>query len=410
MYNDKPAGQNSDELLVELYETGKSWLGRWMFIIVTFLAVSVVFFVSALEGTSEIKASKGTSGKIMTLWRNANGFDENQYPNEYVDTFHYNEKDYYFVIDSYKKIQLVDELGVPVYDIEGKPIYVETSEILKWHWSYDGGLDYVFKDGKFYALSAVVFVVSMLVAVFNYNEGKNKAKKNDRYVGALKTFKESKEKVKQKTHLLPRYCKYKYTQTKQMLIDSVLDSAEVTLDEYKNYNKIKKNLRRWQKRRLNKIRKIKVERLDPSDILQDRDRSILKYKMLAQSEKSHKFNFIIFGGIQRLVNVALTGLVVAFGVVLGNWFLGVSYGLTVLMSAFSGFGIGSDYVLNTLRARIIGKADYLNEFNNLIPMFETEVEKEKEKVVVTPQVELKVTVDKTKNVLNSTQLPVISVQ
>ena len=59
----------------------------------------------------------------------------------------YDGKEYYFVIDGR------DE---------------ETKEITKWHWAFDGGLGYVFKDYKFYVMTFISLVLSMFVASVNF--------------------------------------------------------------------------------------------------------------------------------------------------------------------------------------------------------------------------------------------------
>ena len=65
----------------------------------------------------------------------------------------------------------------------------------------------------------------------------------------------------------------------------------------------------------------------------------------------------------------LSGLVVAFGVVFGNWVLGLTYGLTILISYVSSIVVATDFTSTTLRNRYLAKADFLNEFNNIKETF-----------------------------------------
>ena len=94
-----------------------------------------------------------------------------------------------------------------------------------------------------------------------------------------------------------------------------------------------------------------------------------KITLLPMSQKEHQRMFTISGGIQKIISSALSGLVVAFGVVLGNWVLGITYGLTVIMSFVSAIVIATDFVTTTLRNRYLAKADLLNEFNNIKEQF-----------------------------------------
>ena len=83
--------------------------------------------------------------------------------------------------------------------------------------------------------------------------------------------------------------------------------------------------------------------------------------------------------IQKIISSALSGMVVALGVVLGNWFLGLTYGFTVLLSFITSNITGADYANSGLRQRYIAKADLLNEFYNMVGYFEGEAKKEKQR-------------------------------
>lgn len=120
---------------------------------------------------------------------------------------------------------------------------------------------------------------------------------------------------------------------------------------------------------LGKIKKIKVKKIHSSDLLQEHTHVGVKVTLLPMSQKEHQRMFTISGFIQKLISSALSGMVVAFGIVLGNWVLGITYGMVVVSSFISSIIVAGDFVSNTLRNRYIAKADYLNEFDNIKERF-----------------------------------------
>ena len=54
-----------------------------------------------------------------------------------------------------------------------------------------------------------------------------------------------------------------------------------------------------------------------------------------------------------------------FGLVIENWTVGLVYSLMIFMSWVSAVMTATDYVETKLKARYIGKADYLIEFDNI---------------------------------------------
>jgi len=86
-------------------------------------------------------------------------------------------------------------------------------------------------------------------------------------------------------------------------------------------------------------------------------------------QKEHQRGFVFCVILQRVLTSALSGLTVAFGIVLGNWVLGITYGVSVFISFVSAIVIATDYVNTTLRNRFLAKADLLNEFDNIKEKF-----------------------------------------
>ena len=137
------------------------------------------------KGTKEVKASSSVSGKILSEWRLEKGI-ETGFPEEKVDIMTYDGKEYYFVIDGRD-----DE---------------ETKEITKWHWAFDGGLGYVFKDYKFYVMTFISLVLSMFVASVNFTSTIRSLTKTNEFAKTLIYYQQQKDKSKPYTQYLSLFC------------------------------------------------------------------------------------------------------------------------------------------------------------------------------------------------------------
>lgn len=346
--------QPKDSAFYVAYTKARTWISTFLGVILTVVGIGVVFVVSSLEGTKEIQASNTVSATIMTLFREQN--PGAQYPEEQVDIVEYNGREYYFVV----------KFDDP-----------ETPEIEDWYFAYDGGLDYVFSDYKFYVLTAITTVVSVYVAYVNYISTTRSVMGTEAFAKTLKYYQEKKTKVDKYTQYIPDFCIYKNKQAYENLKRDIIEEASISYDVYKqnefNYEFFQK-LEPWQKQILKKIRKIKVAKIYSSDLLQEQGGmgNELKIALLPQGQKEHQRMFVWGGLIQRVLTSALSGLTVAFGIVLGNWVLGVTYGISVFISFVSAIVIATDYVSTTLRNRFLAKADLLNEFDNIKERFITE--------------------------------------
>jgi hypothetical protein len=336
-----------DPKLFQAYSKARTWVTALLGIIITFIGIAVIFVVASLEGTKEITASNSDAGKILSQWRVDNNLADNVYPQEKIDIFLYDDKEYYFIIDSYN----------------------EDGEILKWHFAYDGGIEYLFKDYKFYVIVALSIVISVYVAQVNYTSTVRALMEKESFARTLKKYQDTKKQVEKFTHYISDFCNYKNKQAYETIKRDIIEEAGINYDFYNSSKFDKSKLEKWQKEKLNKIKKINFKRLHSSDLLQEQGYLFRKMRFLPPSQKEHQTSFMITGTIQKIITSFLSGLMISFGIIIGNWVLGAAYGFTVLLSYVSAVIIAADFVNSTLRNRFIGKSDLLNEFNNLKDVF-----------------------------------------
>ena len=344
--------ETKDSVFYTTYTKARSWVSTFLGIILTILGIGVVFVVSSLEGTKEIQAPSAVSASILNVWRENN---EGLYPEQRAEIIEYNGKEYYFVI---------------TFD---DPI---TDEVDQWHFAYDGGLDYVFSDYKFYVLTAITSVVSIYVAYVNYITTTRSVMGTEAFAKTLKHYQEKKQKIEKYTQYIPDFCMYKNKQAYENAKRDIIEEAAISYDVYKQNefnNAYLSKLAPWQKKILSKIRKIRVRKIYSADLLQEHNNGgmELKIDLLPQSQKQHQRSFVWGGIVNRILTSALSGLTVAFGIVLGNWVLGITYGISVFISFVSAVVIATDFVSTTLRNRFLAKADLLNEFDNIKDKFIT---------------------------------------
>ena len=341
------------EKRINLYEgidTFKSFISTFLGLFVAIIGIILVFIISTLEGTKEIKASNKENAIIMTMFREQSDKD---YPENKVDIVEYNEKSYYFVIEKAN----------------------DDGTIIDWYFAYDGGIDYVFSDYKFYVLTGITIMISVFVAQINYTTSINSAKNTTKFLKTQKVFQDVKSKISKHTQYIPMFCAYK---NKQLYDDEkrrIIESADITYEFFKSDKFDINKLEKWQLDILKGIKKIKVKRISSSDLLQEKNSRSKTISLLPISPEDHKKNYTMTSIVQKIISSALSGMTVAFGVVLGNWVLGLTYGATVLLSFIMANITGADYANNGLRQRYIAKADLLNEFDNMIDFF---IEQEKE--------------------------------
>lgn len=336
----------------------KSWVKSILGILITIIGVAVIFIVASLEGTRSVKASGATSAKLLAKWREDNNITDHSYPEAQADIIVYEDKEYYFVIEE---------------------LNPETNEIVKWYFAYDGGLDYILNDYKFYVLTLLTIAISISVARINFISTVNKEKENERFKASQKYYSEEKTRIKQFTQYLPAFCSNK---TRQAFADKkreIVESADIVYSDFLKEDFDKTKLEKWQRKKLRKIKKIKVQPLVAADLLQERNHVDANIRMLPASQEKLQNQYMAKNLVMKVISSALSGVVVGFGVVLGNWYLGLTYGFTILMSAINAVAVAKDLTDTTLRFRFIAKGDYLNEFFNIKEMF---IEEERQKAVI----------------------------
>lgn len=348
-FNDKNLS-NEDNSSVDIYETyekTKAFLSAWLGVIITVLAIIVIFIVAAVDGSKEVKASNSVSGRLLNIWRDENGV-ETGFPEERTYIIEYKDREYYFIVES----------------------YAEDGSVLEWYWAYDAGIEYIFEDYKYYVLVGITLIFSIFVSSLNYNSTLEKVIETVKFKNSLIYYQEKKEKVSKKTHLLPKFCNYKNSQTYEDAKRDIVEKSDINWDYYNSKEFNKQKLLRWQRRNLRKIKKIKIFRITTSDLLQEQNFSRYKIRILPEGQKEHKRKFMISGIISKLITTLMSGAVAGFGIIIDNWVLGLVFGSTILMSAFGAIVSAADYGSNTLKNRFIGKGDLLQEFSNISYLFE----------------------------------------
>lgn len=329
--------------IADVYNKTRSWITASIGIIIAILCAGAMFIISSIEGTKEVKASSSVSGKILSEWRLEKGI-ETGFPEEKVDIMAYDGKEYYFVIDER------DE---------------ETKEITKWHWAFDGGLGYVFKDYKFYVMTFISLVLSMFVASVNFTSTIRSLTKTNEFAKTLIYYQQQKDKAKPYTQYLSLFCIEKNKEAYDIAKRDIIEDAGILYVDYINNKYEYKMLMNWQKRKLRKIRKIKIDKLHSNDLLQEKAQSATKVQMLTVSQSKFQTKFMTSKFFKSVLNSAVGGLSFAFGLVIENWTVGLVYSLMIFMSWVSAVMTATDYVETKLKARYIGKADYLIEFDNI---------------------------------------------
>lgn len=322
-----------------------TWLGTAVMLV----GVILIFFIAALEGTKTIKATNRDSVKILQQWRNVSPEREFAYPKEMEELFSYQDKEYYFVIDK------VNE---------------ETNEIMKWHFAYDGGIGYIFKGYKFYVLTILTIIISVNVGYVNFITTINRTKEQTKFVKSLQYYQKEKERISEYTPHLQDFCIYKKTQGFEEKKREIVESADIKYNYFLSEHFNEESLKKWQKKRLKKIKKIKIQKFTATELLQEGGTSSsTKVEFLPQDQETIQRNYLIRSIIEKTFSSFLGGFVVGFGFILGEWFLGLTYGFTVFMSFIGSIILATNIANTTIRGRIIAKADYLNEFYNMKETF-----------------------------------------
>ena len=333
--------------IITHFEKTKSFINVWLGVILTVLAMLVIFIVAALEGSREIRSSNSVSGMLLNEWREQQQVTTG-FPEPYVTVIEHNNRDYYFVVNE---------------------VNPDTQEIISWYWAYDGGIGYVFYDYKHYVLVAITFVFSIFVSFVNYNSTIDKATKTDNFKKTLSFYKVKKENISDYTQYLPSFCAFKtkeaYIEEKQDIVESANLNWKDFQDEKIDFSKLEK----WQKKRLKKIEKIKIVRLRAKDLLYEVKYGGNKIALLPKSQEEHRRSFLYKGGFIKFITLFMSGLIAGFGIIIGNWVLGTVFAFSILLSAIGAVASAADYAITTLRNRYIAKGELLSEFYNVKDLY-----------------------------------------
>lgn len=326
----------------KMYDKARSWITAMLGVIVMVIGVAAVFLIASLEGSQEVKANNRDTSQLVQTWRKNN---ETKFPEEKVDLIDYEGEKYYFVVE------------------ERDPI---TGEPTEWYFAYDGGIEYVFEDTKFYVLAGITLMIAIFVSYINYVSTVRSAQQGENFKKTLIYYKQKKEKIGGYTQYISDFCIDKNHELYESEKRNIIEEAEISYDYYKSDDFDEDKLEKWQKKKLKKIKKIKIKRIRSYDLLHEHGSNrTSRVSLLPMGEDEHRRRFLIFGSIQKLFSVALNGMVVSFGVILTNWFLGIAYGVVVFISFITSIVIAADFTNTTLRNRYIGKANLLTEFNNV---------------------------------------------
>ncbi len=341
MADDPKVVENDENKVYNSYQSGRSWLIASLGLIITVVAIALIFFISSMEGTRIVQAGNRTSGKILEIWRLEEGIEDG-FPEPKVTIVVFEDREYFYIEE-----------------------YDENGNVEDWYFAFEGGLQYVFNDYKYYVLTAIVSAIAIFVIYINYTSSVQNAKGSKKFGSTLMFYKDAKTKVSGFFQLLPMFCIDKNKETRDIEVRNIVEEAGLFYEDYMKKKINLKNLEKWQKKILKKIPKVKIEVLRSTDLIQEKSKGGNTIRMLPMGEQEHQKSYLIKTSINKVVTISLSGVVVAFGVVLGNWTLGATYGFTVALGAVTASIAGTEYVYNTLKNRYISKANYLIEFDSV---------------------------------------------
>lgn len=267
---------------------------------------------------------------------------------------------------------------------------------------------FIFKEGLEFSASTddvITIVMSMsftylfalYVSISLRQMGKKSGKESVSFMNALKYLAEAKTNIKEIMFLLPRYTRHKNEtalfDVKRLFIEEKGLLFTLYQKGYYERNDVYQDLSNEQKKALQDVNKIKITKIQPSDLLSEHSKSKSKHYdplYLGKDEKADARQSSISMAITKSVLPIITSYF-AIQVVLGSSILwGAIQVAVILLMGVTHYMEGEDYIVTELKNRQINKADLLIEFKNLYDnshkMFEEEMkiieelDKEQEKV------------------------------
>lgn len=242
---------------------------------------------------------------------------------------------------------------------------------------------FIFKEGLEFSAStddvitlimsmAFTYLFALYVSISMRRMGKKSGKESTTFLNAMKYLAESKNAIKNILYLLPRYVRYKNETTledvKKMFVEENGLSYVLYQKGYYDQPKIYEQLSERQQKVFKDIHKIKITKIQPSELLSEHSKSRSKHLdplYLGKDEKSDEIQSNTQMAFTKAVLPIITSYF-AIQVVLGSSILwGAIQVAVILLMGVSHYMEGEDYILNELKNRQINKADLLIEFKNL---------------------------------------------
>jgi Spy/CpxP family protein refolding chaperone len=242
---------------------------------------------------------------------------------------------------------------------------------------------FVFKEGLEFSASqddvitlvmsmAFTYLFALYVAISMRSMGKKSGKESNMFMGALKYLAEAKQSIKNIMYLLPRFIRHKnetsLEDVKKLFIEENGLLYALYQKGYYDKKEIFENLDDFQKKALKEIDKIKITKLQPSDLLSEHSKSKSRYYdplYLGKDERTDAQQ----SGFSMALSKAILPIITSYfaiQVVLGSSLLwGAIQVAVIMLMGVTHYMEGEDYILNELRNRQINKADLLIEFKNL---------------------------------------------
>jgi hypothetical protein len=242
---------------------------------------------------------------------------------------------------------------------------------------------FIFKEGLEFSAStddvltiimsmSFTYLFALYVSISLRQMGKKSGKESQTFMNALKYLAEAKTNIKEIMYLLPRYARYKnevaLNDVRKLFIEEMGLLFTLYQKGYYERKEIYKSLSIEQKKALEDVKKIKITKLQPSDLLSEHSKSKSKHYdplYLGKDERTDARQSSITMAITKSILPIITSYF-AIQVVLGSSILwGAIQVAVIMLMGVTHYMEGEDYIVSELKNRQINKADLLIEFKNL---------------------------------------------
>ena len=242
---------------------------------------------------------------------------------------------------------------------------------------------FIFKEGLEFSAStddvltiimsmSFTYLFALYVSISLRQMGKKSGKESQTFMNALKYLAEAKTNIKEIMYLLPRYARYKnevaLNDVRKLFIEEMGLLFTLYQKGYYERKEIYKSLSVEQKKALEDVKKIKITKLQPSDLLSEHSKSKSKHYdplYLGKDERTDARQSSITMAITKSILPIITSYF-AIQVVLGSSILwGAIQVAVIMLMGVTHYMEGEDYIVSELKNRQINKADLLIEFKNL---------------------------------------------